>query len=82
MDIKILGVGCASCRSMVSDVDRLVARLKLEARVEYITDVEQIMAYGVMSTPVLVIDERVVMVGHRGAKQIEAALQRAAETAT
>ena len=75
MDIKVLGVGCASCRSMVSDVERLVARLKLEARVEYITDVERIMAYGVMSTPVLVIDEKVVMVGHRGAAKIEQALR-------
>jgi len=80
MDIKVLGVGCASCRSMFSDVERLVARLKLDACVEYVTDVEKIMSYGVMSTPVLVIDEQVVMIGHRGAKKIEAALQHAAET--
>ena len=80
MNIKVLGVGCAACRSMVSDVERLVARLKLDARVEYVTDVEKIISYGVMSTPVLVIDEQIVMIGHRGAKKIEAALQQAADT--
>jgi predicted DsbA family dithiol-disulfide isomerase len=61
-------------------VERLVLRLKLDARVEYVTDVEKIMSYGVMSTPVLVIDEQVVMIGHRGAKNIAAALQQAVET--
>ena len=75
MDVKLLGAGCASCRRMVSDVDRLVARLRLEARVEYVTDVERIMAYGVLSTPALVIDEKVVMVGHRGAAKIEQVLR-------
>jgi small redox-active disulfide protein 2 len=80
MNIKVLGVGCAACRSMVSDAERLVAKLKLDARVEYVTDVEKIIAYGVMSIPVLVINEHVVMIGHRGAKKIEAVLQQAAET--
>jgi small redox-active disulfide protein 2 len=81
MDIKVLGAGCAACRSMLSDVERLVARLQLDARVEYVTDIEKIMSYGVMSTPVLIIDEQIVMIGHRGAKKIEAAVQKAAQTA-
>ena len=75
MDIKVLGAGCASCKSMFSDVQRLVARLNLDARVEYVTDMERIMAYGVMSTPVLVINEKIVMVGYRGAAKIEQALR-------
>jgi small redox-active disulfide protein 2 len=75
MDIKVLGAGCASCKSMFSDVERLVARLKLDAHVEYVTAVEKIMFYGVMSTPVLVINEQVVMVGYHGAKKIEQALR-------
>jgi small redox-active disulfide protein 2 len=81
MDIKVLGAGCAACKSMLADVERLVVRLGLDARVEYITDVEKIMSYGVMSVPVLVIDERVAMIGHRGAKNIEAALAQAADKA-
>ena len=60
---------------MFSDVERLVARLKLDAHVEYVTAVEKIMFYGVMSTPVLVINEQVVMVGYHGAKKIEQALR-------
>lgn len=75
MDIKVLGVGCASCKSMFADVQRLVTQLNLNARVEYVTDMEKIMSYGVMSTPVLIIDEQVVMVGHRGAKKIEQVLR-------
>jgi predicted DsbA family dithiol-disulfide isomerase len=60
---------------MFAEVERLVAQLNLNARVEYVTDMEKIMSYGVMSTPVLVIDEQVVMVGHHGAKKIEHALR-------
>jgi len=75
MDIKVLGAGCASCKRMFADVQKLVARLNLDARVEYVTDMERIMAYGVMSTPVLVINEKIVMVGYRGATKIEQALR-------
>jgi predicted DsbA family dithiol-disulfide isomerase len=60
---------------MFAEVERLVAQLNLNARVEYVTDMEKIMSYGVMSTPVLVINERVVMVGYHGAKKIEQALR-------
>jgi small redox-active disulfide protein 2 len=81
MNVKVLGAGCAACKSLFSDVQRLVARLKLDARVEYVTDVEKILSYDVMSIPVLVIDEQVVMIGYRGAKKIEAALQQAADMA-
>jgi len=60
---------------MFADVQKLVVRLNLDARVEYVTDMERIMAYGVMSTPVLVINEKIVMVGYRGATKIEQALR-------
>ena len=76
MDIKILGAGCPSCKRMVSDVEKLVVQLNLDAHVEYVTDMEKIMSYGVMSTPVLVIDEQIVLIGYRGAKKLEAALQQ------
>ena len=76
MDIKILGAGCPSCKRMVSDVEKLVVQLNLDAHVEYVTDMEKIMSYGVMSTPVLVIDEQIMMIGYRGTKKLEAALQQ------
>jgi predicted DsbA family dithiol-disulfide isomerase len=60
---------------MFLDVQRLVVQLNLDAHVEYVTDMEKIMSYGVMSTPVLIIDEQVVMIGYRGAKKIEQVLR-------
>ncbi len=79
MNVKILGTGCTSCRSMVNDVTRIIARNEWKVDVEYVQDIEQIMSYGVMATPVLVIEEKVVMVGHRGSSKIEQALRNALE---
>lgn len=79
MDIKILGSGCASCRSMYNDVTRITERNGWPGvSVEYVQDIQRIMAYGVMATPVLVINEKVVMIGHRGATKIEEALRNGA----
>jgi len=76
MKIKVLGSGCSSCKSMYNDVERIIARNGWQgSEVEYVQDIQQIMSYGVMSTPVLVINEKVVMVGHHGAKKIEQALR-------
>ncbi len=78
MDIKVLGLGCASCRSMYNDVNRIIARNGWQnIEVEYVQDIQRIIAYGVMTTPVLVIDEKIVMVGNRGAAKIEQALRAA-----
>jgi small redox-active disulfide protein 2 len=79
MEIKILGSGCPACQSMHNDVIRIIERTGMVADVEYVQDIPRILSYGVMSTPVLVIDEKVVMIGHRGAKKIEEMLQRSAE---
>lgn len=74
MNVKILGTGCASCRRMYNEVTHLVDRNGWEVAVEYVQDLEKILAYGVMATPVLVIDEQVVMVGFRGQAKIEQAI--------
>lgn len=77
MDVKILGSGCAACQSMYNDVNRIIARNDWKGiNVEYVQDVQRIMSYGVMATPVLVINEKVVMVGHRGTTKIEHALRK------
>jgi small redox-active disulfide protein 2 len=80
MNVKILGTGCPSCRSMYNDVTRAIARNGWKIDVEYVQDIVQIMSYGVMATPVLVIDEKVIMVGHRGPSKIEQALRNAMES--
>jgi len=78
MNVKILGSGCPSCRSMYNDVNRIIARNQWQGvNVEYVQDIERIMSYNVMTTPVLVIDEKVMMVGHRGTTKLEHALRKA-----
>lgn len=59
MNIKILGSGCASCQMLERMVRQAVDELKLEATIDKVTDVEQIMSYGIMWTPGLVIDGEV-----------------------
>jgi small redox-active disulfide protein 2 len=63
MTIKVLGMGCANCHRLEENVSRAVAELSLEATIEKVTDFPAILAYGVSSTPALVVDERVVAAG-------------------
>ena len=63
MNIKVLGGGCKSCEALLAATKEAVAKKGVEAEVEYITDMEKIMGYGVMSLPALMIDEKVVSVG-------------------
>ncbi|MFZ0547759.1 MAG: thioredoxin family protein [Candidatus Promineifilaceae bacterium] len=63
LKIKILGPGCANCKRLEQMTRREVEKLSLEADIEKVTDYGQILAYGVMSTPGLVINEQVVAYG-------------------
>lgn len=79
MKIKVLGVGCSSCRRMVEDVRKIVQKKGWQnVDVEYVQDLPKILSYGVMSTPALVVDEKVVMIGYRGSNKIEQVLEEAA----
>jgi len=61
--IKILGSGCPSCNQLVEAVKAVVAAEGIDASVEKVEDIQQIMAYNVISTPALVVDENVVSKG-------------------
>ena len=61
--IKVLGAGCKSCHEQHGNVKKAVADMNLDAEVEYITDMEKVMSYGVMSMPAIVVNEQVVSMG-------------------
>lgn len=61
--IEILGAGCAKCKKLHEMTMAAAAQLQLECDIRYITDLKQIMAYGIMMTPALVIDGKVVLSG-------------------
>ena len=63
MIIKILGSGCKNCVTLKENTETALSEVGLEAEVIKVTDLKDIMAYGVMSTPALVIDEKVVSFG-------------------
>jgi len=69
MNIKVLGTGCANCHALEAAAKEAVADLGLDATVELVTDYAQILGYGVMSTPGLVIDEKVVISGRVPSKE-------------
>jgi small redox-active disulfide protein 2 len=54
--IQILGTGCAKCSKLVAATDLAAKTLGLECRIEKVTDLQQIMGFGVMMTPALVVD--------------------------
>ena len=62
-DIKVLGPGCANCRTLERATREAVNALGLDATIEKITDYPTIAGYGVMSTPALVVDEKVLVAG-------------------
>ncbi len=69
MIIKILGTGCANCKRTKALAAEVVQELGIDATVEEVTDIPTIMGYGIMSTPGIVIDEKVVGYGGVPTKQ-------------
>ena len=64
-EIKVLGPGCASCEGLAADVKTLVEELGIECEIEKITDINQMLSFGVMLTPALVVDGEVKVAGRR-----------------
>ena len=63
MIIKVLGPGCTNCKNLERVTREAVAELGLDATIEKVDDFAEMAGYGVMSTPALVVDERVVVYG-------------------
>lgn len=61
--IKILGTGCAKCKQMTNIVNEVIFENNIEATVEKIEDIVEIMKFNVMSTPALVINDAIVIKG-------------------
>lgn len=63
MEIKVLGSGCAKCKTLEKITREAVEELKLDASIEKVEDIQKIMEYGIMSTPGLVVNGKVVISG-------------------
>ncbi len=61
--VKVLGAGCKSCHELYKYTQEAMKKMNIDVEVEYITDMKQIMTYGVMSMPALVVNEKVVSMG-------------------
>lgn len=75
--VKVLGSGCAKCSALEAAVRSALKELGMDAAIDHVTDFAQIAAYGVMSTPALVVDGKVVSYGRVLSKEeAKAAIQR------
>lgn len=63
MDIKVLGTGCANCKATIALIDQVAQAKGVTVKLEKIEELRDIMGYGVMSTPGVVINGRVVHAG-------------------
>jgi len=63
LTIKVLGSGCENSKKLAHLAEQAIAGLSIQAQVEKVTDYAQIMAYGILSTPGLVVNEKVVSAG-------------------
>lgn len=61
--IKILGTGCPKCKQTEAVIRQVVQELGLEAKIEKVEDIMQIMAYNILTTPAVVVDEEVKIKG-------------------
>ena len=77
MKIQILGTGCAKCNALMMATEKAAQALGLQYELEKVTDLKQIMAFGVMTTPALVVDGKVKVSGKVPAvNELETMLQQ------
>ena len=69
MKIKVLGTGCPSCKILFKNVEEVISEIGIDATLEKEEDIKEIMKYGVMSLPALVINEKVKFSGKNPNKE-------------
>ena len=78
--IKVLGAGCKSCHEQYENAKAAVKAMGLPVAAEYITDMKQVMTYGAMSMPAIVVNEKVVSMGRvLKAAEVEKLLRKLGE---
>jgi len=63
MDVKILGSGCRNCQNLEANTAQALHDLDIDATIDHVRDEIEIIGYGVMSTPALVVDDEVLVSG-------------------
>lgn len=76
MKIQILGTGCPNCKRLTANAEAAVKSLGIEATIEKVEDIREIVKFGVMTTPALVVDGQVKMAGKVASPQEIAAALR------
>ena len=77
MEIKVLGTGCPRCKALERTTREVVAVMGIEATIEKEEDIVKILGYGIMHTPALVIDGKVVLSGRvPSASEVKEALSK------
>lgn len=79
MEIKVLGTGCPNCKKTKAVIAEAIQELQADATIVEVQDIPSIMAYGVISTPAIVIDEKVVSAGKVPAKSQVLTMIRSAQ---
>lgn len=75
--VKVLGSGCKSCHALLVSTNEALKKMGAPCEAEYVTDMQKVVAYGVMSTPALVVNEKVVSMGRvYNAAEVEKLLRK------
>jgi len=63
MTIQVFGSGCPTCKQLLETTKKIAQELKIETEVEYITDIAEMIKLGILTSPVLAIDGKSVLIG-------------------
>ncbi len=63
MEIKILGTGCPSCKALEEATRKAVTEMEIDAQITKVEDMAEILNYGIITTPALVVDGKIVLKG-------------------
>lgn len=81
MKIQVLGSGCSTCKNLYELTKTAVKELKIDAEIEYITDISKIIELGVMQSPVLTINGKIAMLGSGNLEKIKEVITKGKDTA-